>query len=37
VKALLFPETNEVLKEAAMAKVTIDDVLESIDPGRCWR
>jgi large subunit ribosomal protein L7/L12 len=31
VYALLFPDTNEVLKEAAMAKVTIDDVLESID------
>jgi large subunit ribosomal protein L7/L12 len=31
VYALLFPDTNEVFKEAAMAKVTIDDVLESID------
>jgi large subunit ribosomal protein L7/L12 len=31
VKALLFPDTNEVFKEAAMAQITIDDVLESID------
>jgi large subunit ribosomal protein L7/L12 len=31
VVALLFPDTNEMFKEAAMAKVTIDDVLESID------
>jgi large subunit ribosomal protein L7/L12 len=31
VYALLFPDTNEVFKEAAMAKVTIDDVMDSID------
>jgi large subunit ribosomal protein L7/L12 len=31
VKALLFSDTNEVFKEAAMAQITIDDVLESID------
>jgi large subunit ribosomal protein L7/L12 len=31
VYALLFPFSNDVFEEAAMAKVTIDDVLESID------